>query len=69
MTSLRGNRGNTIERGRNVDRLTPSEERIWKMYKSGQTRMDIAEQLSLSKNTVDRRLYTIKEKLAAGGEQ
>lgn len=64
MTSLRGNKGNTIECKRNVDRLTPSEEKIWKMYNSGQTTMDIAEQLSVSKSSVNQRLYIIKEKVA-----
>lgn len=59
----KNNKGLTIDQNRrNVDRLTPSEERIWKLHEEGKSRPEIAEALGLARSSVDRRMATIREK-------
>jgi DNA-binding CsgD family transcriptional regulator len=51
-------------RYKDVSYLTPFEEKIYALRKQGKSRKEIAEELGLSSNTVNRRVADINEKIA-----
>lgn len=46
-----------------VDKLTPTEAKVWDLYKAGKKPREIAEELNMKASTVSRRLYAAKEKV------
>jgi DNA-binding NarL/FixJ family response regulator len=51
-------------RYKDVSYLTPFEEKIYALRQQGKSRKEIAEELGLSSNTVNRRVADINEKIA-----
>lgn len=64
MTSLRGNKGVKLNTMPPADRLTATEERIWKMRQDGKAYAEIAQYLNMKVTSVRRRMTTIREKVA-----
>lgn len=64
MVKEKNGKGETRRKLVDVSKLTPTEEKIYSLFKSGMTRQQIAEELNMAKISVDRRLATINEKVA-----
>ncbi len=47
-----------------VDQLTPTEQKVYDLYKEGKSRKEIGEALGMKVNSVGRRITAIREKVA-----
>lgn len=64
MVKEKNGKGETRRKIIDVSQLTPTEEKIYGMIKSGMTRQQVADELKMAKISVDRRLATINEKVS-----
>lgn len=46
-----------------VDQLTPVESKIWEMHQAGKKKDEIAAEMGIAVKSVERRIYTAKQKV------